>query len=301
MPLFSRSNRSVSRRSRPSHDWLVGWVTFGTLAGGIAGWGVASGFSPFGGHSALQSPLHAWQLESAAVEDAALNHLPRPATDGEAAMGALVVPAPQVPDIPRPSHLQPTREPLAFADVPAGYWAKPSIDALTARQVLSGLPDGTFAPDRPLSRAELAAQIANAFAMSAQTAPKAFDDLPADYWATDPIQQAVTMGFMTGYPNGEFRPTQTVSRLQVLVALAAGLSLPTTTASQQLLQQYADWQTVPPWAREQVGAAIQANIIRPNAETEQRLRPDEPATRAEVATLIYSALAYLGSVEAITQ
>lgn len=301
MPHFSRSNRSVSRRSRPSQDWLVGWVTFGTLAGGIAGWGVASGFFPVGGNPALLSPLQAWQLESAAGEGAAPQPWSKPAPAGEAAMGALVVPEPQVPDNPRPSHLQPTREPLAFADVPAGYWAKPAIDALTARQVLSGLPDGTFAPDRPLSRAELAAQIANAFAMRPQTAPKSFNDLPSDYWATDPVQQAVAMGFMTGYPNGEFRPTQTVSRLQVLVALAAGLSLTATTTSQQQLQQYADWQTVPPWAREQVGAAIQAGIIRPNAATEQRLRPDEPATRAEVATLIYSALAYLGSVEAIAK
>jgi len=299
VPHFPRSPDTVPRRSRPNHDRLVFGVTFGTLLGGTAGWLVATGFSPLGGTVADRSPLNSLSLEPPASEDFTANPVPGQAADSEVPPEGLVVPAPLVPDDPRPSHLQPTRAPRAFADLAEDYWAKPYIDALTAREVLSGLPDGTFAPDRPLSRAELAAQIAKAFTMTPQTASKSFNDLPSDYWATDPIQQAVAMGFMTGYPNSEFRPTQVVTRLQVLVALATGLSLPATTASQQQLQQYADWQAVPPWAREQVGAAIQAGIIRPQPNAESRLRPNDPATRAEVATLIYSALAYLGSVEAI--
>jgi len=288
----------MPRRPRPKSDGLVLWVALGTLAGGMAGWLVASGFSPLGGNlSGPSAPLGAVQspglTEGTGLDAESMNA----AAPSEAV--PLVVPDPKIPDSASLNQLEPLRSPLAFVDVGENYWAKPYIDALTARGVLTGLPDGTFAPDRPLSRAELATQIANAFAMPPQDSFPSFADLPADYWATETIQAAVAMGFMSGYPDGEFRPTQNVSRLQVLVALAAGLSLPETTVSQQQLQQYADWQTIPPWARQPVGAALEAGIIRPGADTEQRLRPNDPATRAEVATLIYAALVYLGNVEAL--
>jgi len=283
----------MPRRPRPKSHGLVLWVALGTLAGGLAGWLVASGWPPLMGNRLDTSALGGLQSAAPGSDETSTD---TPAPTG-AVPGALIVPDPKIPDSASLNRLEPVRSPIAFADVSDTYWAKPYIDALTARAVLTGLPDGTFAPDRPLSRAELAAQIANAFDMPPQESTKSFVDLPADYWATETIQAAVAMGFMSGYPDGEFRPTEVVSRLQVLVALAAGLSLPETTASQRQLQQYADWQAIPPWARQQVGAAIDAGILRPGADAEQRLRPNDPATRAEVATLIYAALVYLGNVE----
>jgi nanoRNase/pAp phosphatase (c-di-AMP/oligoRNAs hydrolase) len=83
----------------------------------------------------------------------------------------------------------------------------------------------------------------------------------------------------------------------VLVALSTGLSLPETNQPEQLIGQYQDAAAVPDWAREQVASAIAAGIISPSATTNDLLRPNAPATRAEVAALIYSALAYMGKVQ----
>jgi hypothetical protein len=191
------------------------------------------------------------------------------------------------------------RAPLSFPDITEGFWAKPYIDALTARGVMSGLPDGSFAPSRPMTRAELATQVANGFAIAPEKPAKAFTDVPVDYWAQATIAEAVQSGFMTGYPEGDFRPTQTVPRLQVWLALAAGLSLPkpTATDTDRLLQQYPDQAEIPAWARDAVAAAIEAGIITAPAAPNNPLRPNEPATRAEVTTIIYRALAYMGKVE----
>lgn len=265
------------------------------------GWAVASGWlPPIGPLSAIQpnlGPLLPEESESSARSAPGA----RVAPNRDSATGTVVVPDPKIPDSFTLGGLPPTRSPLVFTDLDDQHWAKPYIDALTARGVLNGLPDGTFAPDRPLNRAELATQIANAFAMPAQNSGKAFGDLAVDYWATEPINQAVMMGFMTGYPESEFRPDEVVSRLQVLVALATGLSLPETTVSQQQLQQYADWQEIPSWARRQVGAVMQAGIISPSPDEENRLRPQASATRAEVAALIYASLVYLGQVGALPE
>ncbi|RZM77270.1 S-layer homology domain-containing protein [Leptolyngbya iicbica LK] len=274
----------MARRRQRRPSWLPFLVVLGPFVG-AAGWLVTTGW-PVSHNLGLVGEA---DLAPSAADPAFL---------GDATPQPLVVPAPTVPNSSNEKRLAPTRSPLAFADVPEGYWAKPYIDALTAREVLNGLPDGTFAPNRQLSRAELATQVANAFDIPANTPAKAFGDLAPDYWAAEPIAEAVQMGFMKGYPGDEFRPDDLVSRLQVLVTLATGLSLPVTEESQQQLQQYQDWETVPDWARPQVEAAIHAGIIRPQPGTENRLRPQEIATRAEVATLVYAALAYLGEVPA---
>ncbi|MEM6517920.1 MAG: S-layer homology domain-containing protein [Cyanobacteria bacterium P01_C01_bin.70] len=303
MPFVPRSNRQQLPRSlRRRDDWVVLWAALMTFSGGV-GWFVAD---------------RLFSLDQSLTDSLSLNGSPPPErrqtgaasnsdldTDAvspnavDAGSPNVIVPEPKVPNSPGSSRLSPVRSPLNFTDVADTYWAKPYIDALTARDVLNGLPDGTFAPDRPLSRAELATQVAKAFAVPERNGTKNFTDLPSDYWAMEPINQAVVMGFMTGYPAGDFRPEQTVSRLQVLVTFATGLSLTASPAAQQQLQQYQDWQAVPPWARQQVAAAMQAGIIKVSSAGDRRLRPNEPATRAEVAALTYEALVYLGSVEAL--
>jgi hypothetical protein len=222
-----------------------------------------------------------------------------PTSPAPEAAPSLTVPDPQIPNSDRAERLPVTRSALPFTDVPEGYWAKPYIDALTARGVLNGLPEGGFEPNRPMTRAELAAQVTNAFDFEPVRVNKAFQDVAADDWAHDPIQQAFTRGFMTGYPEGDFRPNETVSRQQVVVALATGLSLPTPDAPDTWLQSYADQGDIPAWAREQVAAAIAAQLIAASPVTNNRFRPRDAVTRAEVATLVYNALVYMGQVEPI--
>lgn len=47
-----------------------------------------------------------------------------------------------------------------YTDVPAGHWAEKYIAAVQRENLMSGYPDGTFQPDKPLTRAELAVVLA---------------------------------------------------------------------------------------------------------------------------------------------
>ena len=121
-----------------------------------------------------------------------------------------------------------------FSDVQPNYWAQPFIRGLAARNIVTGYPDGTFRPEQPVDRDEFAAIIRKAFDQPATRQIQSgavYKDIPTNYWATRPIEEAYQQGFMTGYPGGYFRPNQSVSKVEAIVALNKGLNLTTGTSA----------------------------------------------------------------------
>lgn len=109
-----------------------------------------------------------------------------------------------------------------------GHWAQPFIQSLTAQNLLKGYPDGTFRPDQPVRRDEFAAILSQSF-NQVQEDPIAdgsvYNDVPADHWAKDAIEEAHESGFMSGYPGGLFAPDREISRTEALVSLSQNLNL----------------------------------------------------------------------------
>ena len=114
------------------------------------------------------------------------------------------------------------------------YWAQPFIQALAQRNIVTGYPDNTFRPAQTVDRDEFAAILRQAFdkAPVRQIASgSTYTDVPEGYWASAAIKEAYEMGFMDGYPGGEFRPKQPVTKVQVLTSLARKLNLPATNVA----------------------------------------------------------------------
>ena len=186
-----------------------------------------------------------------------------------------------------------------FPDV-QGNWAQGFINALANRQIIQGFPDGTFRPDAPVTRAEFAAMIGKAFQQDPKREAIAFVDVPANYWATEAIQQAYQAGFLAGYPNGVFAPGQNIPRVQVLVSLVNGLELPTTPEAITILDtSFQDAALIPEYARTPVAAATEQRLVV-NYPDVALLNPERVATRAEVAAFIYQALVSAGKVPQLT-
>lgn len=116
------------------------------------------------------------------------------------------------------------------------YWAQPFIAALAERNIVTGYPDGTFRPNQTVDRDEFAAIVRQAFSQQRErqiSSGSAFKDVPKGNWAAPAIEEAYETGFMSGYPGGNFRPQQPVSRAEALVALARNLSLKDESAANQ--------------------------------------------------------------------
>ncbi len=104
-----------------------------------------------------------------------------------------------------------------FKDVPAAYWAKGAIDAVTRLGLMKGMPDGRFRPDKPVTRAEMAAIAANLLSDVPASEADTMDS--AGHWAEAAIAKAKSAGIMTGYKDGRFRPEQALSRAEAVTIL----------------------------------------------------------------------------------
>lgn len=189
-----------------------------------------------------------------------------------------------------------TQTQTQFSDVSSGYWAREFITTLTARGIIAGFPDGTFRPDEPVTRAQFAAMVRQAFNQSAVRGATSFVDVSANYWAASAINKANTMGFLSGYPGNVFRPEENIPRAQVLVSLSNGLNY--TASNQNSVQVYRDAAQIPQYAVASLAAATERRMVVSYPDV-QALRPNQIATRADVAAFIYQALASQNQVATV--
>ncbi|MBD0335133.1 MAG: S-layer homology domain-containing protein [Cyanobacteria bacterium Co-bin13] len=185
-----------------------------------------------------------------------------------------------------------------FSDVSFGYWARPFIERLAQENIIAGFPDGTFKPNQPVTRAQFAAIVEQAFDQPGTRSAPNFPDVAANYWARDVISGAYSSGFLSGYPDGRFQPAQEIPRVQALVSLANGLNFSPQGTVNEALSLYRDEGEVPRYAQDAVAAATQRNMVV-NYPTPNVLNPQRPATRAEVAAFVYQALVAQGKLPAL--
>lgn len=169
-----------------------------------------------------------------------------------------------------------------------GHWSAPFVEALAAKNLVKGFLDGTFQPDRQVTRAQFAALIVAAFPNAESIRPVSqFSDVLANFWAAQAIRQAQMQGFISGFPDGSFRPDAPLTRVQAVVALVNGLGL--GNGRSQSLLVYSDRAQIPSYAVEPVAAATERQLVVGYPDP-YRFRPLEPITRAETTALVHQAL-----------
>ncbi|MEM9152107.1 MAG: S-layer homology domain-containing protein, partial [Cyanobacteria bacterium P01_F01_bin.3] len=163
--------------------------------------------------------------------------------------------------------------------------------SLAGRGIINGYPDGSFRPNAPVNRAEFATMVATAFPNAAiqNSSAGQFSDISSGYWARSAMRSVSQRGFLSGYPDGSFRPTQNIPRAQALIALSSGLNYQPVGSVNQTLETFNDDGAIPAYARSGIAAATEEQIVV-NYPTVQNLRPNQVATRAEVAAFLCQAL-----------
>jgi len=110
-----------------------------------------------------------------------------------------------------------------------------------------------------------------------------FTDVPAGYWADDPLQFLVAEGVVSGYADGTFRPEATVTRVQFAKMVVEAMEWQVQFSSQPTFSD------VPAshWAYGYVETASARGVIAGYADG--TFRPDAPITRAQAAKMIATA------------
>ena len=103
-----------------------------------------------------------------------------------------------------------------YTDVNAGDWFNNAISTLSNAGIVTGYNDGTFRPNQPITRGEMAKIIANFANLNKGT--KSFTDL-SGHWSKTYVELAAGNGWIAGYPDGSFRPDQKITRAETVTMI----------------------------------------------------------------------------------
>lgn len=111
----------------------------------------------------------------------------------------------------------------SFTDVRAGAWYNNSIATIEkAGVIVDTAKGGAFRPNEAITRAELAAMLAQ-FSDAKPVKGVKFSDVSAGHWAYEAIAIAAKMGWIEGYPDGTFRPDATITRAEMMTLVNRAL------------------------------------------------------------------------------
>ena len=103
----------------------------------------------------------------------------------------------------------------SFPDVNADDWFNVTVSSLANMGAISGYEDGTFRPNEPITRAELASMAVRFYdAFEAEYEEGTFLDVDGDEWYADAIAAAEELGILGGYPDGTVRPNNNITRAE---------------------------------------------------------------------------------------
>lgn len=183
----------------------------------------------------------------------------------------------------------PFAEAASFKDVPESYRFHEEIDSLSDLGIISGFPDGKFAPDTQVTRAQAAIMIGRTFEFDGTKRATTFKDVGANTAASGYIDAAVDAGIISGFPDGTFKPEQTVTRGQLAILLTRAFDLQNTVPVN--FKDVSKSSAAYPY----IGKILAANITA--GYTDNTYRPDTAVTRGQFAAFMSRSLDIMPGIQ----
>ncbi|WP_346834147.1 S-layer homology domain-containing protein [Paenibacillus polymyxa] len=170
----------------------------------------------------------------------------------------------------------------------ANHWATDNVTKWSHRGVVSGVENARFEPNRPITRSEWAALLNRAFQIQPGQAAS-FTDVNKDDWFAPTVTDAVYAGYMKGFEDGSFRPTQVLSREEAAVTVNQLLQIP----SSDTIKTFKDSTSLHNWSQKAVNSVVAAGIIE--GYQNGTFQPQKSLTRAEAVTILDRAVNHFGA------
>ena|GEM_PF-3463063 len=188
---------------------------------------------------------------------------------------------------------------VEFSDM-TSHWAKDAVNDMGARLVVSGVGNGSYEPERSITRAEFASILVRAMGLAPGTTESGFRDVSLGDWFNGYVDAASSYNLIAGYDASTFGPNDTITREQAMAILARAMQLAGLDAElgdseiSELISKYSDAAAVSDYARAGVAACIKAGIV--SGKTATTIAPKDAVTRAEVAVLVRHLLEKAGLI-----
>ncbi len=182
----------------------------------------------------------------------------------------------------------------AFSDT-RGHWARPQIDHLNNRELVSGYPDGAYRPDVYINRAEFITLIINALNKSVD-AKQLLNGEPHfrdahNHWARGYMELAYELNIAYGDGLNYFHPAAPISREEAVTMVVNSLGV--SIVDEELPRaDFVDCADISSWALKPIDYAVSRGIA--SGYPDNSFKPRQNLTRAEVAVLLEQFLALQG-------
>jgi len=168
---------------------------------------------------------------------------------------------------------------VSFADVIVGHYGYTAIMSLGAQGVVGGYPDGTFKPMQTINRAEfLKMLLSGLYPELIEEQEGCFPDVSRQWYASF-VCSAKRLGWVAGYPDGNFRAAKTMTKAEGLKIIVSSLGTTLDSTAELPVGVAAD-----AWFTAYIRKAVELGIV-----LEPTLDPNAQATRADAAVWMYRA------------
>lgn len=193
--------------------------------------------------------------------------------------GRVAVPSAETP-IPQkePNYSASQQGNSVFSDI-SGHWAEEYITKMNEQGIVSGIGDGSFAPDRSVTRAEFVKMICVMNGVSGGT-DGAFKDINTGDWYYKYVIAAYSAGLINGVGDGSFAPDRSISREDAAVIISRVIK----TKQMNNSSTFADYDKISDYAREAVGLLVAAGVVK--GDDKGNFNPQNAISRGETAALL---------------
>jgi subtilisin len=167
-----------------------------------------------------------------------------------------------------------------FPDFKSGVWYANYVYDLNARHALSGYPDGNFYPFKPITRGEAVSMIGRALKLNGTPRVTIYPDVKSSYFASGYVATMSEQNLATGFPDGTFKPTQTISRGEVIALLDRAYKLKNSAVQPKAFLDV----TSNFYAYDAVQRFSAVSIA--NGYNDGTFKPNNPVTRSEMAVFL---------------
>ena len=170
---------------------------------------------------------------------------------------------------------------VLFKDI-LGHWAEKGIMQASGKGFVNGYADGTFKPDKSITRAEFVVMMMKVMSPPTEEQKLQFKDSDKiGAWATKAVSQAAQAGIVNGYEDGSFHPDALITRAEMAVMVSKALKL---TLVANAPTGFADDKAIPSWAKGAIAAVREQGLMK--GSSMNQFNPSTYATRAEGITVL---------------
>lgn len=169
-----------------------------------------------------------------------------------------------------------------------GHWAQIYIEKWINDGLINGYRDDHFKPDDKITRAELVTLVNKAFKIQNSNFTYNLSDVKPSDWFYNEVMSGKAAGYISGYPDGTFRPNKAITRQEAAVLIATLLGL--EYEDEGAIKSFNDYQSIDNWAKPSVNGVAAHSIV--SGFPDKTFGPQKNITRAETVVILDKALAY---------